>query len=205
MDNIERAISQVADIHARLLASSRFRGFGPEAMVFTAILSLAVATAQTIWPHIFAPDALGYVAVWAAATGIWIFVSAAEAILRSRRLHGRMANAMLGSTLRLMLPFAAAGIVIGVTICQLSPSSAWMLPGLWQILIALSAFSMAPSLPRPIVWVAGWYFACGAVVFGLGARSGELSPWMMGLPLTLGQASVAFILHRAKGEADARS
>jgi hypothetical protein len=202
LDEVERALSQIADIHARVTASSRFRGFAPEAMAFNAALSLAVAVAQTIWPQVLAANPLRYVAVWGGAMAASTLVSATEAISRSRGLHGRMADAMLGATLRLLLPFAAAAIVIAAAICRFSPASAWMLPGLWQILVALAGFSAASTLPRPIVWAAGWYFVCGAVVLGLGARNGELTPWMMGLPFAVGQAGVAVILHRANGDLD---
>jgi hypothetical protein len=205
VDEVERALSQIADIHAQMAASSRFRGFAPEAMAFNAVLSLAVAMAQTVWPQVLAQDPVRYVVVWGATMGVATLISAVEAISRSRWLHGRMADVMLGSTLRLLLPFVAAAVVIPVAVCRFAPESAWMLPGLWQILVALAGFAAAPSLPRAINWAAGWYFVCGAIVFGLGARSGELSPWMMGGPFVVGLAAVALIFHRGNGDLDARN
>jgi hypothetical protein len=112
---------------------------------------------------------------------------------------------MLGSTLRLLLPFAAAAIVIAVAVCRFAPASACLLPGLWQILVGLAGFSAALTLPRGILLASGWYFVCGAVVLALGARSGELSPWMMGVPFAAGLAFVALILHRANGDLDGRN
>jgi hypothetical protein len=204
VDDVERALSQIADIHARMTASTRFRGFAPEAMAFNAGLCLVVAAAQTVWPSRLGVDPVRYVVVWAATLGVATLISATEAVSRSRGLHGRMAEALLGATLRLLLPFAAAGIVIAVAVCRLAPASAWMLPGLWQILVGLAGFAAAPSLPRAINWAAGWYFVCGAIVFGLGAATGQLSPWMMGLPFGLGLAGVAVIFHRGNGELDVR-
>jgi hypothetical protein len=127
-------------------------------------------------------------------------VAATEAISRSRRLHGQMAQAMLNTALRQVLPFGAAGVIVTAVICKFSPVSIWMLPGLWQILIGLFGFSVLSSLPRAIVWVAGWYFVCGAFVLGLAGWSGTLSPWMMGIPFGVGQAAVALVLHRGSGE-----
>jgi hypothetical protein len=202
VDEVERALSQIADIHARMTASSRFRGFAPEAMAFNAGLCLAVAAAQTVWPQQLATDPVRYVVVWGATLGLGTLVSATEAVSRSRGLHGRMAEALLGATLKLLLPFAAAAIVIAVAVCRFTPNNAWMLPGLWQILVGLAGFAASPSLPRAINWAAGWYFVCGAIVFGLGAATGLLSPWMMGLPFTVGLASVAVIFHRGNGEPD---
>lgn len=192
MDEVERALAQIADIRERVAAAGRFRGFAPEAMAFNALLSLGGAVAQMVWPQALAQDPVRYVAVWGAILAAMTLISASEAISRSR---GRMAEAILGAILRLLLPFAAAGVLIAVAICKFSPASAWIVPGLWQILVALAGFAAASSLPRPIVWAAGWYFVCGAIVLPLGAR-GELSPWMMGAPFTVGLAGVALILHR---------
>lgn len=205
MDEVERALSQIADIHAQLTASSRFRGFAPEAMAFNAALTLVVALAQTVWPQVLASDPVRYVTVWGATLGLATVISALEAISRSRHFHGGMAEIMLGSTLRLLLPFAAAAIVIAAALCKFAPGSAWMLPGLWQILVSLAGFAVAASLPPAIRWASGWYFVCGAIVFGLGARSGVLSPWMMGVPFAVGLAGVAVIFHRGNGEPDVRT
>jgi hypothetical protein len=76
---------------------------------------------------------------------------------------------------------------------------------LWQILIALLGFSVLPSLPRALVWVAGWYFLCGAFVLGFAGWSGTLSPWMMGIPFATGHAAVALVLHRASGARNGRN
>lgn len=202
MNEVDRALAQIADIRAQLAASTRFKGIAPGANVLTSALSLAVATAQSIWPESLARDALQYVAVWAAVIVVSTLIVTGEAISRSRRLHGRMADAMLGAALRQILPFAEAGVIITGVICRFAPLSAWMLPGLWQILIALVGFSALTSLPRRIVWAAQWYLICGAVVLCLAGWRGSLSPWMMGVPFVVGQAGVALILHASAGARD---
>lgn len=205
MNDIQRALSQIADIRAQVAASNRFRGIAPGANVFMGLLSLAVANAQAIWPETLARDPLRYVAVWAGVAILFTLIAATEAISRARRLHAGMADAMLGSALLQLLPFAAAGLLITVVLCSFAPGSAWMLPGLWQILIGLLGFSALPSLPPAMAWAAGWFFLCGSAVLALAGWTGTLSPWMMGVPLAVGQISVAFILYRASGEHDDRA
>jgi hypothetical protein len=204
VNDVERALSEIADIRAHLAASTRFRGIAPEANALTGFLSLAVAVAQSLWPEALARDPLRYIAVWAGVATASLVIVTGEAISRSRWLHGRMADAMLGSALRQILPFAAAGAVTTIVICTVSPANAWLLPGLWQILIALVGFSALPRLPHAIIWAAGWYFLCGSVVLALAGWSGSLSPWMMGVPFAIGQLAVALILHYAGGEPDGR-
>jgi hypothetical protein len=202
LHDIDRALSDIADIRARVAASAHFRGFAPQAVAATGLIALATAAAQSLWPDFLATDNLRFVSVWAGAAFLAIAVVASEALTRTPRLHGPMANAMIGSTLRLFVPFAAAGAIITFIICSVSPANAWVLPGLWQMLVALAGFAAIGSLPRQIVWAAGWYLACGTAVLTLGAQSGALSPWMMGAPFAVGQSLVALILHFG-GDADA--
>ena len=200
MGELERALSQIADIRARMSASSRFRGFAPEAMAFGSVFSLATAMAQTLWPAALASSGPRYLAVWGAACVCCSAICAIEAISRSRSLHGAMAGAMLGSTLRQLLPFGAAGAVIAGVSCSGAPQTAWVVPGIWLLLIGLAGLSAATSLPRTIVWPSAWYFFCGALVLGLAGGGLPLSPWMLGLPLAIGQAMVAFVVVRRGDE-----
>jgi hypothetical protein len=204
VSDVDRALSQVADIRAQLAASTRFRGIGPELNALTGLLALLVAMAQSLWPQWLFHDNMDYVGVWAAVIIASGLVVAIESISRARRLHGQMAPAMLSVALYKTLPFAVGGTVISWVICTFAIDSARLLPGLWQILIALLGFSALSSLPRAIVWAAGWYFACGTLVLVLAGWSGMLSPWMMGIPFAVGQTIVACILSRptAGGDVD---
>lgn len=197
MSDVNRALAQVADIRAQLAASTRFRGIAPGLNVATGILALAVACVQSFLPHLLPREGTGYVAVWAAvliASGVVVGV---ETLSRARRLHGAMAGALIRSTLGKILPFAAAATVITGVICTLSPETVWALPGLWLILIGLVGFSALSGMPRAIIWAATWYFLTGTLVLALGAWWEAPSPWMMGIPLFVGQCCVAIIFNRA--------
>ncbi len=204
MNDVDRALSQIADIKAHLAASTQFRGIAPGLSAFASALAVGAAAAQTIWPQTLARDPLDYITVWAGVILVSFGVVTADAISRSRRLHGPMADAMLGAALRTILPFGAAGIVITAAICTFALESVWLLPGVWLILIGLLGMSALSSLPRSIVWAAAWYFLSGAVVLWLAGPSGVLTPWMMGVPLTVGQAIVALILHHGDEEIHGR-
>jgi len=205
MNDVDNALSQIADIQAQLAASTRFRGFGPEAMLLAGLLTLLAAVAQTIWPESLASDPIRYVIFWAAIIAGGAVIICTEAVSRSRWLHGRMADAMLGATLRQVLPFAATQAIVAFVVCQFAPDSAWIVPGLWQILIALVGFSAVPNLPRSIAWAAAWFFLCGTVVLILAGSGKVLSPWMMGIPFAVGHALIALVLHRAGGEKHAQN
>ena len=196
MHDIDNALAEIADIRARMAAGTRFHGFAPEVVALTGLLALGVAGAQTLWPKTLAGDSLRYVTVWILTAVVASTALAVETLARSRRLHGPLADLMIGSTLRLFLPFGAAGAMVTFVIWRISPEAAWILPGLWQMLIALVGFASVSSLPRAIVWPAGWYFTCGTVGLVLAARDSTLSPWMMGVPFGIGQLLVAATLQR---------
>lgn len=48
-----------------------------------------------------------------------------------------------------------------------------------------------------------WYLVAGFVVLMLAVREQSLSPWYMGIPFTVGQLLVAYIVHRTSEATDA--
>lgn len=201
MSEIETALSQLAFIQGRLAASTRFRGLAPQAVGATGVLALVVAAAQAAWPSL--GQGQGFVVTWAATAVAATALIGVEALERARRLHAGMADLMLAGTLRLLLPFGAAGAVITLVVARSAPEAIWVLPGLWQMLVALIGFCAIGNLPRAIVWPAGWYFLCATATLLICARAGAPSPWAMGVPFGIGQGLVALVLHRA-GAGDGR-
>ncbi len=197
MTDLERAMADVAFIQQRLAASTRFDALTPQAVGATGLLSLLAATAQTAWPEALAGDPARYVTFWTSVAIIAVALIGGEALGRARRLHGSMADVLIASALRLLLPFGVAGAALAFVLLRAAPDAAWMLPGLWQMLIALAGISAASSLPRAIVWPAGWYFASAAAVLMIAAGTRTLDPWLMGIPFGIGQIAVAYVLHRA--------
>lgn len=198
MTDLERAMADVAFIQQRLAASTRFDGLAPQAVLGTGLLALVAAAAQRAWPAATA-DARGFALFWSGVAGAAVLLIGGEAIGRSRRRHGSMADTLIASTLRLLLPFLAAGAGVTLVLLRVAPDSGWMLPGLWQVLIALAGFSAVSVLPRAIVWPAAWYLASGLAVLALAAGGGVPDPWLMGIPFAIGQTATALVLHLATG------
>ncbi len=197
MNEVDRALAQVAHIQERMAAASRFRGFAPEAVALTGALALAAALAQSAWSEAWSAMPIRYILAWIGVALAATLVIAGEAIVRAPRQHGAMAPSKLSATARQMLPFGAAGAAVTLVIGGLAPDAAWLLPGLWQILVALLIGAILPSLAPSAIWAGLWYFACGAAVLAIGAADRALSPWMMGLPFAIGQFLVAWALKSA--------
>lgn len=203
MSNVQYALSQIADIRTHLIAGARFQCLAPGESFLAGVLALAMAVSQTIWPVAMSVhEQLYYVAVWGGLIVATVIITTKAVLSRARQVHGQMAEIMLNMALGCILPFGAAGVIITIVICKFSPDAAWVLPGLWQILIGLLGFTSYQSLPNGMILAAGWYFLCGATVLVLSAQHGDLSPWMMGLPIAVGQAVVTYILYRNRRESN---
>ena len=199
MSDVENALSHIAEIRGQLAASIKFRGFAPQAVAVTAMLAFGTAGAQALAPDEFANTPEAMLGLWVMLAPVCVLIIATEALARARTFHGGMAQAMIDSTLRQFLPPCAAGAVITLILFRLPLAPLWILPGLWQILLALGIFASAASLPKAMWLAAAWYFICGVVAMAMLSKGAEFSPWSMGLPFGLGQALVAAILHRANG------
>jgi hypothetical protein len=195
--DVEEALSQIAEIRAQMAAGTRFLGFAPQAVALTGILAVGTSTAQALWPEPLADTTEHYLLSWIVAAVLAVTVVGTEALTRSREHHGALSDTMINSTLRQLVPFGAAGAILGFVLFKVAPDVLWVLPGFWQMLVALAAIASLPSQPRGIAWVGAWYFVSGTVVLLLAGQGQLLTPWMMGVPFAVGQMLAALILHRA--------
>lgn len=197
MRDLDKALADIGEIKASLAAGTLFRGFGPSVMAATGLLAFGAAAVQAHSPP---ADAAGYIIAWIAVAAASSIAIGVEMVRRSRRHHGGLADTMLFKAVEHFLPFGAAGAALCAIILTLAPDVAWMLPGLWQILLGLGLFAAMRFLPGTIVLASGWYFAAGVVVLALGCQSRALSAWAMGIPFGLGQMLIAALLHVAEGD-----
>lgn len=194
MDDLRQALSDIAEIRGRIVASTTFRGLGPVALAATGVLALAVAFAQSLLlpdpdtaPLTFFGD---WIATGVLSTGIIGF----EMLRRLRRTHAGLADDMILNAAQQFLPSLIAGAMLVPVLAWFAPDALWMLPGLWEILVGLGIFAFARSLPGPVSLAAAWYFVAGFAVLMLTATTRELSPWVMGIPFAGGQLLMALLV-----------
>ena len=148
-----------------------------------------------------AADAETFLLVWIATAVVSAVLIGAKMLARSRRHHGGLADAMILNAVEQFLPAGFASAAIAAVMLTYAPDTLWVLPGLWQVLVALGLFASLKTLPRAIAVAAGWYFLAGIAVLILASDAQTLSPWAMGLPFAVGQVLMAAIL-RSAGEPD---
>jgi hypothetical protein len=202
MSDLDKALADIFAIRSQIAAGTAFRGYGPAAMAVTGGLALMTTVMQYLWLDDPSAHPLQFFCFWAAtasvsATLIWIEMRA-----RSRRHHSGLADAMIQQAVEQFLPAGAAGAAFAVLLWLFAPETLWLLPGLWQVLVALGIFASVRTLPRTVAIAGAWYFVAGFTVLLLASQSHALSPWSMGLPFVIGQLLLAALLHFASGETD---
>jgi hypothetical protein len=196
MNDIERALSDIDHIRSQLAASKRFEGFTPPIIALTGVLAILMAVyfsadLNTTFSITY------YFVLWILVAIISGLLIATDAILRARKAHQQLADRMLLTALRQFAPAGLVGAAFGLFVLFQAQDSAWLLPGLWQMLVALGIYAALPNLPPRMIWPAAFYFVAGVISLMV-SQAGSLSPWAMGLPFGLGQLFVAGILFDAR-------
>ena len=202
MNDLNRALVDIANIRSQMAAGTVFQGFGPAVIALSGCLAFLTTAGQLVWPQALAQTQAGMLWLWIAAAVVSFLLIAYETRARARRYHGGLADEMVQNMVLQFMPIGFAGATIGAVILVFSPSDLWLLPGLWQVLVALGLFASQRALPQSIMLAAAWYFLSGVVVLILAARSGMADALMMGIPFTIGQLLLATLLHFAQGEPD---
>lgn len=203
MHDHRQNMARLDEIRSRMAIVQVFRGFGPLALLVTALL--AIMTGSFLFARLPDPSVAPIVFF-----GAWILTALGAAAVigldvatRSRFHHGGMAPAMIAQAARLLLPAGAAGAAILVVFWTAVPNALWLLPGLWSLLVALGLAAAIPFLPKGTPIVAIWYAAGGLIALGFGAGEPIHATTAMTILFGIGQslmALVAFFDHRNDGE-----
>jgi hypothetical protein len=202
MNDLDKALADIFAIRSQIAAGTAFRGYGPAAVAVTGGLAFMTALIQFLLLDDPTAHPLPFFCFWAATAGVSAALIWIEMRARSRRHHTGLADAMVFQAVEQFLPVGAAGAAFAVLLWLFAPETLWMLPGLWQVLVALGIFASVRTLPRTVAIAGAWYFVAGFTILLLASQSRTLSPWTMGLPFVIGQLLLAALLHFASGETD---
>lgn len=194
MNDINRALADISDIHAQIATSRRFRGFGPGITAATGIFAMILGLAQHMWASTLFTFTTHLLLAWVILAIVCVALIGIEMFARARRLHGRFATGMTTNAIERFLPAGAAGAAISGILLLYAPNTMWILPGVWQVLLSVGLFAMLSTLPRAAVIVAAWYFLSGIACLIIASKTTALSPWLMAGPFFIGQSLMAAIL-----------
>jgi hypothetical protein len=198
MQDLDRALAEIGAIRSQLARGERFHGLGPNAFAATGVLAMFAAAAQATLLPLPATNVMLFLGLWIAVAAVSGGVIVFEMRDRSRRLHSRLADEMIGAAFAQFLPAAVAVALLTGVLAVCAPQSLWLAPGLWQIAYGVGVFASSRFLPRPMQVVGAWYVATGLACIAFAQGPHAFSPWSMGLPFGAGQFLVAAVLRFAE-------
>jgi hypothetical protein len=195
MRDLERALNDIQAMRSQIALGTEFRGYGPAAFAATGVLGALAALLQSLWIENPAAEILSYLGLWIATALLSAVIIGIDVVMRSRRVHSGLADAMVQSAAEQLLPAAVAGLLLTIVLVRYAPQSLWMLPGLWQIVLSLGVFAACRMLPAPLLAVGVWYLGTGLACLAFASEAHALSPWAMGLPFGIGQLLTAALIY----------
>jgi len=159
---IDRALSQIAEIHRHLAKTEVYRGCSSFPVALTGVFALlgGFLMPRVVPSQSPAAFALFWSAIAAVSFGLVMAEVARDYFRRTETTHRRMTRKICEQ----FVPCVAAGTAVTAAVLVSTGGYVALLPGVWAILYSLGLFSARPYLPRAIGWVALFYLLAGAVL-----------------------------------------
>ena len=193
---IERALSEISEIHSLMAKASFYRGYRSAPVALSGLAGFIAALAQPLF--VTRGDASTFVYFWITIAVINILCAGGGIALRyafqGDSTERRRTLAVVGQA----VPGLVAGLLITIGIVASSSERAMaFLPALWAYCYGLGVVSSRPFLPRMIGLVALYYFLAGTMLLRLAAvgTATIFSGWTMGLSFGTAQLLTAAILY----------
>ena len=199
-NDLHDALTQISAIRSQLARTTLFRGYGPGTVAATALLAAGAAVAQGLFIVEPMQHLAPYLVLWTCTATLCVALVAGDMVARTRAAHGEQAHDMLLVALEQFVPAGVAGGLLTLILQAVSPESAWLLPSIWQLFVALGVFASCRFLPPAMFWVGSWYLVSGlgTLVYARGMHA--LSPVPMGVGFGVGQLLTAAVLYRHREE-----
>jgi hypothetical protein len=192
---LNEALAQVSEIRMQIARTEAFRGYRAATAAFAGIVAVAAAAIQPVVVPVPAADPQAYLLLWISAAILCVAATGAEMIVRCRHSASPAGARLTWLAIEQFLPSLITGAVVTFVLVSYVAESLWMLPGLWSVFFSLGIFASLRLLPKPVLWVALYYLACGALVLAFAGGARAFAPWAMGIPFGGGQFLAALVLY----------
>ncbi|GAA5506952.1 hypothetical protein [Novipirellula caenicola] len=193
---IDEALQQLDLISAVADRSRTFDGLRAAPTAASGVIALLAAAMQTQLVSSSPTPLQSYLLLWIGVAAVSLSIVIADMTFRYYRDPTARARRMTLEVLSRLAPAMVVGAALTLIVFVTSPEVAWMLPGLWSLLLGLGIFAASSLLPRSLSQVAIWYIGCGLAVLMMSHGDGALSPLAMAIPFGGGQCFAAWLMHQ---------
>jgi len=190
---VSDALEQIEAIHGHLAKSEVYRGWRPLPVAASGAIGAAAGAYQSMWARPL--DPVAFTRFWLGVAVLALLVGCAEIAWHYARHSSTSERRRSRLVVGQFVPALGAGACLTVAIAPFAPSFAMLLPGVWALLFGVGIFAARPYLPSASAFVAAFYWVAGLTLLWTCRSVTELSPWMVGVPFSIGQLLAAGVLY----------
>lgn len=195
---LQRALSDLAEVRDRLARIQRFEGYSAAAAVASggAAILAGYVQRQTV-PLPALPDALHrYVIIWMACLAIALALNYGAVAIWVVKHQGPAAASGFRSAARSIAPSVALGGLL--TLAMIDRGAYALLPGTWFALYALGLFASRETIPESTFPIRLGFAALAALFLVSPLQSVALAWWVMPLGFGAGQIAIGAAIWRER-------
>ncbi len=192
---VSRALADLEEVHSRLIAVQRFRGWSGGAAILSGTSAFAIGAYQffTLPYPASTIDAARFVTMWIACLIFALVINYGAIVLwlaRNWTLRARCELRTVGMTIA---PAIALGGIL--TVALLNRHLDGMLPGVWCVCYAMGLVASRAMVPRGVLAVAALFGTAGTALL-FAADLGALRWWVMPATFGVGQLVIGALVLR---------
>ncbi|HET6274610.1 MAG TPA: hypothetical protein VFE16_01565 [Candidatus Cybelea sp.] len=191
---LQRALSDLAEVRERLVRVQRFEGYSAAAAVASGAAALIAGIVQRLTDPLPAlPVALHrYVMIWMTCLAVALALNYGAAAVWLWRHRGPAAASGFRSAARSIAP----SIVLGglLTVALIDRSAYALLPGTWFALYSLGLFASRDAIPESTLPVTLGFGALAALFLVSPLQQIALAWWVMPFGFGIGQIAVGALI-----------
>lgn len=191
---LQRALSDLAEVRERLAHLQRFEGYSGPAAAASGLAALVAGLAQyRIAPLPATHDALHtYIVIWLSCLGVGLALNYGAAGLwllkhRAPGARSRFRTAALSIAPSVLLGGALSAALV-------SHSAQPLLPGTWFAFYAIGLFASRGTIPAGTLWITVGFAVLGLAFLATPLVAFALAWWVMPLGFGVGQLAIGYLI-----------
>ena len=199
---IERALSDLAEVRERLARAERFEGYSAPAAAASGIVALIAGGVQYARvPHPVAPAALStYLTIWMTCLGAALLLNYGAVALWLLKNHRPSAKSQFRTA---ALSIAPSVLLCGAMSAALAAHGNYtLLPGTWFAFYAVGLFASRHAIPAAALPVMVAFGLLAVAFLATPLENVALSWWVMPLGFGTGQLTIGYLLARERSALD---
>jgi hypothetical protein len=201
--DVERALSDIAEVRERLARAERFEGYsGPAAAASGIVAIIAGGVQYARVPHPATPAGFSaYLAIWMSCLGVALLLNYGAVVFWLIKNHRPSAQSQFRTAALSIAPSVLLGGALSAALAAHGDYS--LLPGTWFAFYAVGLFASRHAIPSGALPV---MIAFGVLAVAFVATPLEhlaLSWWVVPLGFGLGQLAIGYLLARERSAAHA--